>query len=98
MEVLISVALSIPGFSGLAGAVVTGSVAQDAAGKPAMPDYHAEFIRLDTNKDGVLVKSEARTDAMLAKHSDTPAINGQPSESKFASRESRHHAQHTLAP
>lgn len=80
-----------------------GGNAPDKAGvphqstMPAEAGAHAGFIKLDTNKDGYLEKSEAQADTKLAADFSRLAKDGRLSESRYTAWMHQHQAMHTPA-
>ncbi len=91
-KTFLAVALTALTFTGVAGAADYGADAQGKTKMPAKVDAHADFVKLDANKDGYLEKDEVSANKALKKNFDKIADHGKLSESKFSAWENRRQA------
>jgi len=97
-KTILALALTTFTMAGVAVAAETGETAGKAAAtaKPST-HVHAEFTKLDKNKDGFLEKKEVASNKALSRDFDKIADQGRVNEEKFAAWEKRHQAAHKSA-
>jgi hypothetical protein len=90
-KLITAISLTTLFVSGVAGAAGSGA-APSSTKESASAASHAEFVKLDANKDGYLEKKEVRSNAQLEKSFSKAAPSGRMSETEFAAWEGHHQA------